>query len=96
MMGTPAALGFYEVLILIAFFIFLFAVMFGALILILRRRQSKAVKFEAIHVSELIKLIISSRLLCHRVYHSGVPGVAKPDYRSANQIRLAVGGEQRF
>jgi hypothetical protein len=59
MMGTPAALGFYEVLILIAFFIFIFAVMFGALILILRRRQSKAVKFEAIHVSELIKLLIS-------------------------------------
>jgi hypothetical protein len=58
-MGTPAALGFYEVLILIGFFVFFFAVMFGTLILVLRRRQSKAVKFEAIHVSELIKLIIS-------------------------------------
>ncbi len=59
MMGTPAALGFYEVLILIGFFVFCFAVMIGALILVLRRRQSKAVKFEAIHFSELIKLIIS-------------------------------------
>ena len=58
-METPAALGFYEVLILIGFFVSFFAVMIGALILILRRRQSKAVKFEAIHVSELIKLIIS-------------------------------------
>jgi hypothetical protein len=59
MMGTPAALGFYEVLILIGFFVSFFAVMIGTLILVLRRRQSKAVKFEAIHVSELIKLIIS-------------------------------------
>jgi len=59
MMGTPAALGFYEVLILIIFFVSFFTVMIGALILILRRRQSRAVKFEAIHVSELIKLIIS-------------------------------------
>lgn len=59
MTATPAALSFHEVLILIAFFVTLFAVIFGALILILRRRQSKAVKFEAIHVSELIKLLIS-------------------------------------
>jgi hypothetical protein len=58
-MGTPAALGFYEVLILIGFFVVFFAVMFGCLILILRRRHSKAVKFEPIHVSELIKLIVS-------------------------------------
>jgi hypothetical protein len=59
MTATPAALSFYEVLVLIAFFVTLFALIFGALILILRRRQSKAVKFEAIHVSELIKLLIS-------------------------------------
>lgn len=58
-MGTMVALGFSDVLILIAFFISFFAVMFGALILILRRRQSRAVKFEAIHVGDLIKLIIS-------------------------------------
>ncbi len=58
-MGTPSALGFMEVIILIAFFVFTVLVMFGGLILVLRRRQSKAVRFEAIHVSELIKLIIS-------------------------------------
>ncbi len=59
MTGTPTALGFYEVLVLIAFFVTLCTVIFGTLILILRRRQSKAVKFEAIHVSELIKLLVS-------------------------------------
>ncbi len=59
MMGTPAALGFYDVLILIAFFITSFTVIFTLVIVVLHRRQSKVVKFEAIHVSELIKLLIS-------------------------------------
>ena len=40
-MGTPVSLGFYEVIILIVFFVSIFAVTFGAMILILRRRQSQ-------------------------------------------------------
>lgn len=58
-MGTPTPISFYEVLILIGFFVASMAVMFTALVLILRRRQSRAVKFDPIHISELIQLIIS-------------------------------------
>ncbi len=58
-METPAAIGFWEIIILIAFFVTSMVVMFTTLILILRRRQSKAVKFDAVHITELIKLIIS-------------------------------------
>ncbi len=58
-MGPPTALGFYEVLILIVLFVAAMALMFTGLILILRKRHSKVVKFEAIHVHELVKLIIS-------------------------------------
>ncbi len=59
MTGTPSAIGFYEVIFLIALFVSLFTVAVGALILTLHRCQSRAVKFEAIHITELIKLIIS-------------------------------------
>ncbi len=59
MMGTPAALGFAEVVILIVFFVSSMAVMFASLIWILRKRQSKVVKFEPIHINDLIKLILS-------------------------------------
>lgn len=58
-MGSPAPISFYEVLILIVFFVAAMAVMFTALVLILRRRQSRSVKFDPIHISELIQLIIS-------------------------------------
>jgi hypothetical protein len=58
-MGPPTALGFHEVLILIILFVATMAAMFASLILVLRKRHSKVVKFEAIHVHELIKLIVS-------------------------------------
>lgn len=58
-MGTPAPISFYEVLILIVFFVALMAVIFIALVLILRRRHSRSVKFDPIHISELIQLIIA-------------------------------------
>ncbi len=58
-MGTPTPISFYEVLILIVVFVASMAVMFTALVLILRKRQSRSVKFDPIHISELIQLIIS-------------------------------------
>lgn len=58
-MGTPAPIGFFELIFLIVFFVVAIGTMIITLILILRRRHSKVVKFEAIHVHELIKLIIS-------------------------------------
>lgn len=59
-MVTPAPISFFQVLILVLFFLSFMAFMITALILVLRKRKSEAVKFEAMHISDLIKLIISS------------------------------------
>ena len=58
-MGLPAPVSFYEIFILVIFFMVSVTAMLFALILVLRKRQSHVVKFEAIHISELIKLLIS-------------------------------------
>ena len=58
-METLPSIGFIEVIILIAFFVSSMAVMLFTLIFFLRKRQSKVVRFEAVHITELIKLIIS-------------------------------------
>ncbi|MCX5890919.1 MAG: hypothetical protein NTY36_15950 [Deltaproteobacteria bacterium] len=58
-MEPLAPISFSQVLILMAIFLAAMVVMFIVLVLVLRRRQSKAVKFEAIHINDLIKLILS-------------------------------------
>ena len=58
-MGTLSPIGFYELFFLISCFVLVIGAAFFALILILRRRQCTVVKFEAIHIRELIELIIS-------------------------------------
>ena len=58
-MEPLAPISFSQVLILMAIFLAAMVVMFIVLVLVLRRRQTKAVKFEAIHINDLIKLILS-------------------------------------
>jgi hypothetical protein len=58
-MGSPTPISFHEVLILILLFVASMGVIFTALVLILRKRHSQSVKFDPIHISELIQLIIS-------------------------------------
>jgi len=58
-MHPPGAISFAEVLILIVFFVVSVTAMIITLIIFLRKRRSSVVRFEAIHISELIKLIIS-------------------------------------
>ncbi len=58
-MPTPAPISFWEVFILLLILVATMALMIIALVSILRRRQSKSVKFDPIHISELIHLIIS-------------------------------------
>lgn len=58
-METPAPIGFYGLIFLIGFFVVTIAVLFISLIIILRRRNCASVKFEAIHIRDLIDLIIS-------------------------------------
>jgi uncharacterized membrane protein len=59
-MVTPAPIGFFQVLILVLLFLSFMAFMITAVVLILRKRKTEAVKFEALHIYEVIKLIISS------------------------------------
>ncbi len=58
-MEPIAPISFSQVLILMAIFLAAMVVMFIVLVLVLRRRQTKAVIFEAIHINDLIKLILS-------------------------------------
>ena len=58
-METLPSISFTEVIILIVFFVSSMAVVLFSLIFFLRKRQSKVVRFEAVHITELIKLIIS-------------------------------------
>jgi len=58
-MHAPAPISFYEILTLIVIFLSSLAILVATLIVVLRKRQTKAVTFEAIHISDLIKLILS-------------------------------------
>lgn len=58
-MEPLAPITFSQVLLLMAILLASMVVIFIALVLVLRRRQTKAVKFEAIHIKDLIKLILS-------------------------------------
>ncbi len=58
-MPTPAPISFWEVFILLLVLVATMALMIIALMSILRRSHSKSVKFDPIHISELIQLIIS-------------------------------------
>jgi hypothetical protein len=57
-MHPPVPISFYHVLIWVMIFVTVLAVMITSLIVILRKRGS-AVKFDAIHISELIKLVVA-------------------------------------
>jgi hypothetical protein len=58
-MEPLAPISFSQVMILMAIFLAAMVLMFITLVLVLRRRQTKAVKFDAIHINDLIKLILS-------------------------------------
>ena len=55
----PASISFSGIFLLVALLAVSVTLLIAALIIVLRRRASKAVTFEAIHISELVKLIIS-------------------------------------
>jgi hypothetical protein len=58
-MQPPMPISFFEIIILIIVSSFLILFIIGVLILFLRKRDSDAVTFDAIHISDLIKLILS-------------------------------------
>lgn len=58
-MQPPVPISFHEIIILISATFFSMVVFIGTLILFLRKRKSGAVTFDAIHVSDLIKLVLS-------------------------------------
>ncbi len=58
-MGTLAPISFFQVLIMVLIFLAAVAGMFYGLVLVLRKRQSQTVKFDPIHISEVVHLIIS-------------------------------------
>ncbi len=58
-MRPPPPISFYDILIYVVIFLASMAVMLATVIFVLRKRQSKVVTFEAIHISDLIKLILS-------------------------------------
>jgi heme/copper-type cytochrome/quinol oxidase subunit 2 len=58
-MAQIAPISFYNVFMLVMFFLATVTAMLIILILVLRRQKSQLVKFEPIHINELIKLLIS-------------------------------------
>jgi hypothetical protein len=56
----PAILSFFDLILLVALFAAFMVIVITVLILVLRKRHSKVVSFEAIHIAEVIKLIISA------------------------------------
>jgi hypothetical protein len=58
-MDAVAPISFLQIIFLILLFFALMAALIGSLIFFLRKRRSHAVTFDAIHISDLIKLIIS-------------------------------------
>jgi hypothetical protein len=58
-MNLPGPISFFEVMILVAFIAASIAIMITTLILVLRKRGTKSVRFDPMHISDLIKLIVS-------------------------------------
>jgi len=58
-MNLPGPIGFFEVMILVIFIAASIAVIITTLIFMLRRREAKSVRFDPMHISDLIKLIVS-------------------------------------
>ncbi len=58
-MNLPGPISFFEVMILVAFIAASIAIIITTLILLLRKRNTKSVRFDPIHISDLIKLIVS-------------------------------------
>jgi hypothetical protein len=58
-MQPPVPISFHKIVILLIVFFFLMGVFFGTIILFLRKRKSNVVTFDAIHIYDLIKLILS-------------------------------------
>jgi hypothetical protein len=58
-MNLPGPISFFEVTILVAFIAAFIAITIITLILVLRKRGTKSVKFDPMHISDLIKLIVS-------------------------------------
>jgi hypothetical protein len=56
----PATISFSELILLVALFAAFMIIVIAFLILVLRKRRSKVVTFDAMHISEVIKLIISA------------------------------------
>lgn len=58
-MNLPGPISFFEVIILVAFIATSIAIIITTLILTLRKRDAKSVRFDPMHISDLIKLIVS-------------------------------------
>jgi hypothetical protein len=58
-MNLPGPIGFFEVMILVAFIAASIAIIITTLIFLLRKKESKSVRFDPMHISDLIKLIVS-------------------------------------
>jgi hypothetical protein len=58
-MNLPGPIGFFEVMILVAFIAASIAIIITTLIFFLRKKEAKSVRFDPMHISDLIKLIVS-------------------------------------
>ena len=58
-MNLPGPIGFFEVMILVGFIAVSIAIIIITLIFYLRKKESKSVRFDPMHISDLIKLIVS-------------------------------------
>jgi hypothetical protein len=58
-MNLPGPISFSEVLILVAFVAASIAIIITTLIIMLRKKEAKSVRFDPMHISDLIKLIVS-------------------------------------
>jgi hypothetical protein len=58
-MNLPGPIGFVEVMILVVFIAACIAIIITTLILFLRKKEAKSVRFDPMHISDLIKLIVS-------------------------------------
>jgi hypothetical protein len=58
-MNLPGPIGFSEVMILVVFIAASIAIIITTLIFMLRKREAKSVRFDPMHISDLIKLIVS-------------------------------------
>ena len=58
-MNLPGPIGFFEVMILVVFIAASIAIIITTLIFLLRKKESKSVRFDPMHISDLIKLIVS-------------------------------------